>query len=159
MDERGPCRYCGADSILNASITMSWVALNIAKEVTDIVISVNPLDGSDDEVAINDIIIINWEKNNQLLLCPNFSKNGILKLSTIGDHKYLNAYAKPTQLNNVTVLLLIPALNNQTDKVEKIKRIGSPEENPKSSIFNVFFLKKTKIFLFINLFSPKRWQE
>ena len=81
-------------------------------------------------------------KSNHPLLCPNLSKKGIPKLSTIGDHKYLNAYAKPTQLKSVTVLLLIPALNSQTDKVENTKSIGNHDENPKNNIFNVLFLKK-----------------
>jgi hypothetical protein len=39
------------------------------------------------------------------------------------------------------VLLSIPALKSQTDKVENIKSIGSPDENPSSNIFNVSFLK------------------
>jgi len=43
----------------------------------------------------------------------------------------------------VIVLLLIPALNSQTDKVENTKSIGNPDENPKNNIFNVLFLKKT----------------
>tara|TARA_B110000003_G_scaffold112666_1_gene115305 strand:- start:244 stop:444 length:201 start_codon:yes stop_codon:yes gene_type:complete len=59
---------------------------------------------------------------------------GILKLSTIGDHRYLKAYAKPAQLKRVTVLLFIPALTNQTDKVENTKSIGKPDENPKNNI-------------------------
>ena len=142
IDESGPCKYCGADSILNASIKISCVELNIAKDVIDIVINIKFSAGSVIEVKINEIMIINCVKSNHPLLCPNFSKKGIPKLSTIGDHRYLNAYAKPTQLKRVTVLLLIPALNSQTDKVENTKSIGNPDENPKNNIFNVLFLKK-----------------
>ncbi len=127
----------------------------MANEVIDIVINIKLWDGSVSDVAIKEIIIINWAKSSQLLLWPKLWKKGILKLSTIGDHKYLNAYAKPTQLKRVTVLLSIPALNSQTDKVENIKSIGSPDENPKNNIFKIFFLKKTKKFLFFNLISPK----
>ena len=75
-------------------------------------------------------------------LCPNFLKIGRLNLSIIGDHKYLNAYAKPAQLNKVIVLLSIPALDSQTDKVENINKIGNPEEKPNKSIFSDFSLKK-----------------
>jgi len=53
-------------------------------------------------------------------------------------------------------LLSIPALNSQTDKVENIKSIGNPEENPKNNILNVFFSNKIKEFLFFNSLSPKR---
>ena len=101
-------------------------------------------------------IIIICEKSSQLLRCPNFLKNGILKLSTSGDHKYLKAYANPAQLNNVTVLLLIPALCSQTDRVEKTNKIGNPEENPKNNNFKTFFSKKMEILFLINLISPKR---
>ena len=53
----------------------------------------------------------------------------MLTLSTKGDHKNLKAYANPAQLKRVTVLLSIPALVNHTDKVEKTKSIGNPDEN------------------------------
>ena len=82
---------------------------------------------------------------------------GILKLSTSGDHKYLKAYANPAQLNNVTVLLSIPALWSQTDRVEKTSKIGSPDENPKNNNFKTFFSKNTDILFLFNLISPKRW--
>jgi len=80
-----------------------------------------------------------------------------LKLSTSGDHKYLKAYANPAQLNNVTVLLLTPALCSQTDIVEKTNKIGSPDENPRNNNFKTFFSKKIDIFFLFNLISPKRW--
>tara|TARA_B100001989_G_C24463513_1_gene425417 strand:- start:786 stop:953 length:168 start_codon:yes stop_codon:yes gene_type:complete len=54
----------------------------------------------------------------------------------------LKAYAKPAQLNKVIVLLSMPALDNQTDRVEKTNNIGNPEEKPNKSIFNGFSLKK-----------------
>ena len=94
------------------------------------------------EVSIKDKIIKSWTNKSQLLLWPNFLKIGKLNLSIIGDHKYLNAYAKPAQLNKVIVLLSIPALDNQTDKVENTNNIGKPEEKPNKSIFNDFSLKK-----------------
>ena len=78
----------------------------------------------------------------RLLLCPIPEKKGMLTLSTKGDHKNLKAYAKPAQLNSVTVLLSTPALVNQTDKVENTNNIGNPEEKPNKSIFNDFSLKK-----------------
>jgi hypothetical protein len=40
------------------------------------------------------------------------------------------------------VLLSTPALTNQTDNVEKTRRIGSPEEKPSKSILIDFMLKK-----------------
>ena len=46
------------------------------------------------------------------------------------------------RLNRVIVLLSIPALDNQTDKVENTSNIGNPEEKPNKSIFNDFSLKK-----------------
>ena len=68
---------------------------------------------------------------------------------------YLKAYAKPAQLNKVTVLLSIPAFTNQTDRVENTSKIGSPDEKPKQIIFNGFSFKKIFISL-IKLISPKR---
>ena len=56
--------------------------------------------------------------------------------------RYLKAYAKPAQLNRVIVLRSIPALDNQTDKVENTNNIGNPEEKPNKNIFNDFSLKK-----------------
>ena len=38
------------------------------------------------------------------------------------------------KIKRVTVLLSIPALANQTDKVENTKSIGKPDENPKNNI-------------------------
>ena len=84
------------------------------------------------EVATKDKKTINCAKSNQLRRCPNFWKKGNLKLSIIGDHKYLKAYAKPAQLKSVTVLLSIPAFTSQTDKVENTKSIGKPDEKPRN---------------------------
>ena len=89
-----------------------------------------------------DRIIKICTNNSQLRLCPNFLKIGKLNLSIIGDQRYLKAYAKPAQLKRVIVLLSIPALDNQTDKVENTNNIGNPEEKPNKSIFNDFSLKK-----------------
>src|SRR5690606_7336473 len=38
------------------------------------------------------------------------------------------------QLKKVTALLLIPASPNHKDRLEKIRRIGTPAENPKNSM-------------------------
>jgi hypothetical protein len=76
-------------------------------------------------------------------------KIGKLNLSIIGDHRYLNAYANPAQLNKVTVLLSIPAFINHTDKVEKTNKIGRPEEKPKHIILRGFSFKKI-LMSFIN---------
>ena len=81
-------------------------------------------------------------------------KKGILTLSTKGDHKNLKAYANPAQLKSVTVLLSIPALVSQTDKVENTKSIGNPEEKPNISIFKGLSVKKNKN-LFFNYFLQK----
>ena len=81
-------------------------------------------------------------------------KRGMRTLSTKGDHKNLNAYANPAQLKSVTVLLSIPALVNQTDKVENTRSIGKPEEKPNIIIFNGFSEKKNRKFLF-NYFLQK----
>ena len=54
----------------------------------------------------------------------------------------------------MTVLLSIPALVNQTDKVEKTSSIGKPDEKPNIIIFNGFSEKKNKKFLF-NYFLQK----
>jgi hypothetical protein len=43
----------------------------------------------------------------------------------------------------------MPAFTNHTERVEKTKSIGRPEENPKQIIFNGFLSKKILIF-FIN---------
>ena len=59
----------------------------------------------------------------------------------------MKAYAKPDQLNKVTVLLLIPALTSHTERVEKTRRIGRPDENPRHNIFNGFSFKKSFKFL------------
>ena len=104
--------------------------------------------GSVKDVKIKDATIKNWDNNNQLLLWPSLFKIGKLKLSTSGDHKYLKAYANPAQLNHVTVLLLIPALTNQTDRVENTNKIGKPDEKPKQSIFKGFSWKNINIFFF-----------
>ena len=157
MDDNGPWRFWGADSILYASITMSWVALNMAKKVIVIDIDIRLFEGSVKEVTTKDNIIINWAKSSQPLRCPKFWKKGILKLSTIGDHKYLNAYAKPAQLKSVTVLLSIPAFTSQTDKVENIKSIGNPDEKPRNSIFIILRSKNMDKFLFCKLAPPERW--
>ena len=104
--------------------------------------------GSVKATIIIKIIIINCEEISQLFLCPNLLEKGKLKLSTIGDHKYLKAYAKPAQLNRVTVLRSIPALMSHTDKVENTSKMGNPEENPRQKIFKHFPLKNIdKLFL------------
>jgi hypothetical protein len=56
---------------------------------------------------------------------------GIGILSIIGAHRNLKLYARPAQLNKVIVLLSMPADLSQSDRVEKINKIGKPEENPK----------------------------
>ena len=38
--------------------------------------------------------------------------------------------------NKVIVALFTPALNNQTDSVEKIRRIGRPAAKPSNNILN-----------------------
>ena len=42
----------------------------------------------------------------------------------------------------------MPAFVNQTDKVEKTRSIGNPDEKPSIIIFNGFSVKKNKNFLF-----------
>ena len=54
----------------------------------------------------------------------------------------------------MTVLLSIPALVNQTDKVENTRSIGKPDEKPNIIIFNGFSEKKNRKFLF-NYFLQK----
>ena len=81
-----------------------------------------------------------WENSNHVFLCPNFPK-GNLKLSTRGDQINLKEYAKAAQLNIVIVLRSIPALTNQTDKVEKTRRIGKPDEKPNNNILKDLKLK------------------
>ena len=54
----------------------------------------------------------------------------------------------------MTVLLSIPALVNQTDKVEKTSSIGKPDEKPNIIIFSGFSEKKNKKCLF-NYFLQK----
>ena len=49
------------------------------------------------------------------------------------------------------MLLSIPALVNQTDKVEKTKSIGRPDEKPYIIFFKGFSVKKNKNLLFIYL--------
>ena len=93
-------------------------------------------------------MIRSWANKSQLRLCPNFWNIGKLNLSIIGDQRYLKAYAKPAQLNRVIVLLSTLALDNQTDKVEKTKSIGKPEEKPNIIIFKGFSVKKNKNLLF-----------
>ena len=39
------------------------------------------------------------------------------------------------------MLLSIPALTSQTDKVEKTNKIGKPDEKPKQKIFKHFLFK------------------
>jgi hypothetical protein len=56
---------------------------------------------------------------------------GIGILSIIGAHRNLKLYARPAQLNKVIVLLSMPADLSQSDRVEKINKIGNPDENPK----------------------------
>ena len=73
----------------------------------------------------------------------------------------LNEYASPAQLNIVTILLLTPAFTNQTERVEKTKSMGKPEENPKKNILKEFKLKKflsvfvVCLFILSQLSSPK----
>jgi len=97
--------------------------------------------GSVKEIKINERIIINWDNSSQLRLCPNLPRIGNFKLSTIGVQINLKEYAKPTQLNKVIVALFTPALNNQTDSVEKIRRIGRPAAKPRNNILNDLGLK------------------
>ena len=52
------------------------------------------------------------------------------------------------------MLLSTPALVNQTDKVEKTKSIGKPEEKPNIIIFKGLSVKKNKNLLF-NYFLQK----
>tara|TARA_Y200000002_G_scaffold10154_1_gene8371 strand:+ start:694 stop:993 length:300 start_codon:yes stop_codon:yes gene_type:complete len=93
------------------------------------------------DIKIKLKIIISCEINNQLFLCPKFLI-GILKLSITGDQMNLNEYAKAAQLNIVIVLLLTPALTNQTDNVENTRRIGRPEEKPNKSILTDLVFRK-----------------
>ena len=142
MEDKYPCLLWETDSILNASIIISWDALKKAKRTIKIAVANRFFCGSLNEVSNKDRIIKIWTNKSQLRLCPNFLKIGKLNLSIIGDQRYLKAYAKPAQLNRVIVLLSIPALDNQTDKVENTNNIGNPEEKPNKSIFNDFSLKK-----------------
>ena len=125
-----PWNFCDVDSILNASITISWVALKKATNTTPIANNERFCLGSVKATNTNEMIIRIWDIINQVFLCPNFLNRGIWYLSINGAQIYLKAYAKPAQLNKVTVLLLTPAFTSHTDKVEKINRIGKPEENP-----------------------------
>ena len=74
----GPCKYCGADSILKASIRISWVALKKARIVMNKAVKNRLSLGSVNAVNINTIIIKNWENKSQLLLWPNFLSIGNL---------------------------------------------------------------------------------
>ena len=142
MEDKYPCLLWETDSILNASIIISWDALKKAKRTIKIAVVNRFFCGSLNEVSNKDRIIKIWTNKSQLRLCPNFWNIGKLNLSIIGDQRYLKAYAKPAQLNKVIVLLSMPALDNQTDRVEKTNNIGNPEEKPNKSIFNGFSLKK-----------------
>ena len=142
MEDKYPCFLWGTDSILNASIIISWDALKKAKRTIKIAVPNKFFCGSLKEVSNKDKIIKIWTNKSQLRLCPNFLKIGKLNLSIIGDQRYLKAYAKPAQLNRVIVLRSIPALDHQTDKVENTNNIGNPDEKPNKSIFNDFSLKK-----------------
>ena len=138
----------GALSILKASTDISWVALKKASKATVTAVYIIFLFGSEKDTIKINIIINNWEKINQPLRWPSFPKKGKSKLSIIGAQRYLNAYAKPAQLNSVTVLRSIPALVSQTDKVEKISSMGKPDEKPKKKIIKLFFLKNIDKFFF-----------
>ena len=59
---------------------------------------------------------------------------GILSIN--GAQINLNPYANPAQLKNVIVLLSIPADFSQSDSVEKINKIGRPDEKPKNNSLN-----------------------
>ena len=111
--------------------------------------------GSVKAVNIKATMIKSCDKKSQLFLWPK-SLIGIFKLSITGDQINLNEYAKAAQLNIVIVLLLTPALTNQTDNVENTRRIGRPEEKPSKSILTDLIFRK----IFIKwLISPKRWEK
>ena len=68
---------------------MSWEALEKAIKTDPIAVNINVLLGSVKDMKIKLKIIISWEINSQLFLCPKFFI-GILKLSIIGDQINLN---------------------------------------------------------------------
>ena len=76
IEDNGPCKDCGADSILKASIRISWVALKKARIVMNKAVKKRLSLGSVNAVNINAVIIKNWENKSQLLLWPNFLKIG-----------------------------------------------------------------------------------
>ena len=120
---------------------MSCEALEKAIKTDPIAVKMSVLLGSVKDIKIKLKIIINCEINNQLFLWPKFWI-GTFKLSITGDQINLNEYAKAAQLNIVIVLLLIPALTNQTDNVENTRRIGRPEEKPNKSILTDLIFRK-----------------
>ena len=89
IDDNGPCKDCGADSILKASIRMSCVALKNAINTIAIAINFKLSCGFEKDAKIIEKKIKICVTNNQLFLCPIFFNNGISNLSTIGLHKNL----------------------------------------------------------------------
>jgi len=80
-------------------------------------------------------IIKSCDNNSQLLLLPSkLVRTGIGILSTIGAQTNLKEYPRAAQLKKVTVDLLTPASVSQTERVEKISRIGIPAEKPRNSM-------------------------
>jgi len=76
-----------------------------------------------------------WEKNSQLRRRPKRPVNpGSGILSTIGAQINLNEYPRAAQLKKVTADLLTPASRSHMESVEKIRRIGTPAENPRKSM-------------------------
>ena len=72
IEDKGPWSDWGEDSILNASIKISWVALKKAKIVMNKAVKNQLFWGSVNAVSIKATIIDIWDKKSQLFLWPNF---------------------------------------------------------------------------------------
>jgi hypothetical protein len=80
-----------------------------------------------------------WARSIQARLRPrNRVKKGRGRISTRGAQRNLKEYPKAAQLKNVTADLSTPASLSQTDRVEKMSRMGRPAEKPKKSIAIAF---------------------
>ena len=51
-----------------------------------------------------------------------------------GAHTNLKEYPRAAQLKNVTAARSTPASRNQAERVEKIRRMGIPAENPRNNM-------------------------
>ena len=114
---------------------MSCVADANATTTAAMPMAVSPPSGPTIAIANKPPPTTSWENIIQPRRRPrSLPSTGTSPRSTIGAHKILNEYARPTQLRKPMAVRLVPASRNQKPKVLPVSKKGSPAAKPRATI-------------------------